>query len=201
LKIQNKRLKGEKMGNMTCSGVGVDYDAMDPFKRMAQLAGRETAKNINRLNNGEFCEVEMSRGESAYLIEAAKSFFAHAEEGLGTKNLVADVMHRLIGKTYYDQIAQDTVAMIVNDMITLGALPLSVAMHLAVGDSNWFKNEKRCQDLVEGWKKACMQARCVWGGGETPTLKEVVMLNTVVLAGSAMGIIKQKERIILADKI
>ena len=56
---------------MTYAGVGVDYDAMDPFKRMAQLAGRETAININRLNKGEFQEVEMSRGESAYLIEAA----------------------------------------------------------------------------------------------------------------------------------
>lgn len=41
-----------------------------------------------------------------------------------------DAMYRLTGKSYYDHIAQDTVAMIVNDMITLGALPLSVAMHL-----------------------------------------------------------------------
>ncbi len=121
---------------MTYSGVGVDYDAMDPFKRMAQLAARETAGNITRLNDGEFREFEASRGESAYLIEAAKSYLAHVEEGLGTKNLVADAMYQLTGKSYYDQIAQDCVAMIVNDMITVGALPLSVAMHLAVGVSS-----------------------------------------------------------------
>lgn len=186
---------------MTYAGVGVNYDAMDPFKRMAQLAGRETAGNIRRLNNGEFQEVEMSRGESAYLIEAAKSYFAHVEEGLGTKNLVADAMHRLTGKSYYDHIAQDTVAMIVNDMITLGALPLSVAMHLAVGDSNWFDDEKRCRDLVEGWKNACNLARCVWGGGETPTLKGVVVPEAVVLSGSAMGLVKPKDRLIIADNI
>ncbi len=183
---------------MTYSGVGVDYDAMDPFKRMAQLAGRETAHNIERLNGGEFRELEMSRGESAYLIEAAKNYFAHVEEGLGTKNLVADAMYTLTGKSYYDQIAQDTVAMIVNDLITLGALPLSVAMHLAVGTSDWFKDEQRCRDLVEGWKKACDMARCVWGGGETPTLKGVVVPEAVVLSGSAMGIIKPKERLITA---
>ena len=186
---------------MTYAGVGVNYDAMDPFKRMAQLAGRKTAANINRLNNGEFREVEMSRGESAYLIEAAKSYFAHVEEGLGTKNLVADAMYRLTGKSYYDHIAQDTVAMIVNDMITLGALPLSVAMHLAVGDSNWFDDEKRCRDLVEGWKNACNLARCVWGGGETPTLKGVVVPYAIVLSGSAMGLVKPKERLITADNI
>ncbi|MCP6719863.1 MAG: AIR synthase related protein [Patescibacteria group bacterium] len=186
---------------MTYVGVGVDYGAMDPFKRMAQLAGHETATNISRLNNGEFREVEMSRGESAYLIEAAKSYFAHVEEGLGTKNLVADAMYRLTGKSYYDHIAQDTVAMIVNDMVTLGALPLSVAMHLAVGDSDWFNDEKRCRDLVGGWKRACTLARCVWGGGETPTLKGVVMPGAVVLSGSAMGIVKPKERLITADSI
>jgi len=186
---------------MTYAGVGVNYDAMDPFKRMAQLAARETAQNIRRLNNGEFQEVEASRGESAYLIEAAKSYFAHVEEGLGTKNLVADAMYQLTGKSYYDHIAQDTVAMIVNDMITLGALPLSTAMHLAVGDSSWFDDEKRSGDLIEGWKKACNAARCTWGGGETPTLKGVIVPGTVVLSGSAMGLIKPKERLIRAEKI
>ena len=191
----------EQEQGMTYAGVGVNYDAMDPFKRMAQIAGRATAENIRRLNGGEFREVEMSRGESAYLIEAAKSYFAHVEEGLGTKNLVADAMYALTGKTYYDQIAQDTVAMIVNDMITLGALPLSVAMHLAVGTSDWFDDEKRCQDLVDGWQNACNLSRCVWGGGETPTLKGVVVPEAVVLSGSAMGLVKPKERLISTEKI
>lgn len=186
---------------MTYAGVGVNYDAMDPFKRMAQLAGRETAANIKRLNNGVFKEYELSRGESVYLIEAATNYFAHVEEGLGTKNLVADAMYDLTGKTYYNHIAQDAVAMIVNDMITLGALPLSVAMHLAVGDSGWFQDEQRCGDLVNGWKDACMLARCVWGGGETPTLKGVVVPGTVVLSGSAMGLVKPKERLINAENI
>ncbi len=184
---------------MTYAGVGVDYDVMDPFKRMAQLAGRETAGNISRLNDGEFRELEASRGESCYLIEAKNSYFAHVEEGLGTKNLVADEMYRLTGKTYYDHIAQDTVAMIVNDMVTSGALPLSVAMHLAVGESSWFQDERRCTDLVEGWKRACNLARCVWGGGETPTLKGVVVPGTVVLSGSAIGLVKPKARLIKGD--
>jgi phosphoribosylformylglycinamidine cyclo-ligase len=154
-----------------------------------------------RLNNGEFQEFEPSRGESAYLIQAAKSFFAHVEEGLGTKNLVADAMYLLTGRSYYGAIAQDTVAMIVNDMITVGALPLSVAMHLAVGDSSWFDDEKRCQDLVDGWERACGLARCVWGGGETPTPPDVVMPGAVVLSGSAMGIVKPKERLIQSSNI
>lgn len=184
---------------MTYAGTGVNYDAMDPFKRMAQLAARETAGNITRLNSGEFQEFEPSRGESAYLIETPDSYLAHVEEGLGTKNLVADTMYTLTGKSYYDQIAQCTVAMIVNDMVTLGALPLSVAMHLAVGTSDWFNNEKRASDLIAGWKKACNLARCTWGGGETPTLKGIVVPEAVVLSGSAIGIIKPKERLVTGN--
>ncbi len=181
---------------MTYKGSGVDYDAMDPFKVAAQKAARSTAINIERLNGGEFREFGPSRGESVYLIEAARSYFAHVEEGLGTKNLVADAMYALTGKSYYDHIAQDTVAMIVNDMATLGAMPLSVAMHLAVGDSGWFEDTKRSHDLVNGWKVACNLSGCAWGGGETPTLKGIINPETVVLSGSAMGIIKPKERLI-----
>jgi len=186
----------ENKKGMTYAGVGVNYAAMDPFKRMAQVAGRDTAINISRFG---FKEVEMSRGESAYLIETPDSFLAHVEEGLGTKNLVADAMYQLTGESYYDHVAQCTVAMIVNDMITLGALPLSVAMHLAVGISDWFNDEVRCRDLVNGWKNACNLARCVWGGGETPTLKGVVVPEAIVLSGSAMGIITPKERLITAN--
>ncbi len=131
---------------MTYKGTGVDYDAMDPFKRTAQLATRETAKNLDRFNTGEFEEFEASRGESAYLIEAAKSYLAHVEEGLGTKNLVADAMYKLTGKSYYDQIAQDCVAMIVNDMVTLGALPLSRAPASMPMGSPWLgRLPRRCQ--------------------------------------------------------
>jgi len=183
---------------LTYAGVGVDYEVMDPFKRLAQQAGRETATNILRLG---YSEVEMSRGESAYLMDVGDCYVAHVEEGLGTKNLVADAMYRLTGESYYDRIAQCTVAMIVNDMITLGALPLSVAMHLAVGASGWFNDEKRCEDLIHGWKKACDLTRCVWGGGETPTLKGVVDPDAVVLSGSAVGIVKPKSRLIDAANI
>ena len=186
---------------ITYAGVGVNYSAMDPFKRLAQRAGKKTAKNIDRLNSGEFREVAASRGESVYLIETKNSYLAHVEEGLGTKNLIADEMYRLTGKSYYQKIAQDAVAMIVNDMITLGALPLSVAMHLAVGDSKWFDDQARSRDLIAGWQAACNLARCVWGGGETPTLKDIIKPDAIVLSGSALGVINPKKRLIDAKNI
>lgn len=183
---------------MTYAGVGEDYDLLDPFKRRAQQAARETASHLARF---DFSEVTLSRGESVYLIETPECYLAHAEEGLGTKNLVADTMYRLTEKSYYDNIAQDTVATIVNDVITLGALPLSVAMHLAVSSSEWFHDQKWYSDLINGWKKACDLSRCAWGGGETPALKGVVGPNTVLLSGSAIGIIKPKSHLINYNNI
>lgn len=178
---------------ITYAETGVSYDAMDPFKLLAQKAAGETAANIDRFG---LHEVASSRGESAYLIEADGHYIAHVEEGLGTKNMVADAMHEIAGKHYYDKVAQDAVGAIVNDMITLGALPLSVAMHLAAGTSNWFLDEGRVKSLVEGWKQACNLSRCVWGGGETPTLKGVIHDETVAISGSAVGIIQPKSRYI-----
>jgi phosphoribosylformylglycinamidine cyclo-ligase len=179
--------------NLTYSSTGVNYDALDPFKRMAQEAATKTAPNIARLG---LTELSASRGESAYLIEGPDYYLAHVEEGLGTKNLVADAVHDITGKHYYDAIAQDAVAMIVNDMITLGALPVSVAMHLGVGDTKWFEDNDRVASLIAGWRLACDLSRCVWGGGETPGLGGIVIKDTAVIAGSSMGIIKPKERLI-----
>ena len=148
-----------------------DYGPLDRFKRTAQIAAAKTARNIKDFAGGEFQEAAWSRGESAYLIEAAKSFLGHVEEGLGTKNLVADAMYALTGKSFYDVVAQDTVAMIVNDAATLGIRPLSIDMHIAVGESSWFDDDERAQDLIAGWSHACGLARCAWGCGETPTLE------------------------------
>jgi phosphoribosylformylglycinamidine cyclo-ligase len=175
---------------------GVDYDTLDAFKRACQKAAASTRESLKAHN---IQETEASRGESAYLLETASEFYAHVEEGLGTKNLVADAMLELTGKSFYRNIGIDTVATITNDLITSGALPISVAMHAAVGDSNWFSQEQRAKDLVEGFAEGCRQSNAVWGGGETPTLQGMVTPSTIILAGSAFGRISPKTKQIRGD--
>lgn len=177
-----------KKNQMTYAGTGVNYEDMDPFKIACQIRAFQTAKNAERFG---FTSQEWTRGESAFMVGfnlGGKQYFSHVEEGLGTKNLVADAMMKITGKSYYDQVAQCAIAMIVNDMITLGCLPVTIAMHLAVGSSDWFKNEKRVKDLVEGWGNACDLAGAIWSGGETPTLKDIIYPEASLLSGSAIGI-------------
>ena len=168
---------------------GVSYDQLDAFKRACLQAARTTS---GLLTDHGYSEPANTRGESCYLMEADDHFLGHVEEGLGTKNLVADAVYAQSGKTFYSEIAIDTVATIVNDLVTCGALPTCVAMHAAVGDSDWFSDSKRMQALVDGWAEGCRQAGAVWGGGETPTLKTIVNPEAIVLAGSAVGRISPK---------
>jgi len=182
--------------SLTYESAGVNYDRLDAFKRACQQAARTT---IGALTAHGYREPETTRGESAYLIEADDEYLAHVEEGLGTKNLVADAMARLTGKCFYHAIGVDTVATMVNDLITCGALPISIAMHAAVGDSDWFADEHRAGELARGFADACKASGAVWGGGETPTLKGIVQPEAIVLAGSAVGKITPKDNRIIGD--
>ena len=177
---------------------GVDYSKMDPIKILAQKTAKNTGKNL-----GSFGHQEMpaSRGESAYVWEEDDAFRSLVIEGLGTKNLVADAVRKYTGKTHYDTIAQDTIAMIVNDLIVVGAMPQVVNAYFAVGDSNWLADEERARDLITGWAKACDDIGATWGGGETPTLKGIIDPKAIDLGGSAVGIIKPKSNLVLGDKL
>jgi phosphoribosylformylglycinamidine cyclo-ligase len=180
------------------SSTGVDYSVMDPLKRLAQQMGKQTSKNL--LNFGAEA-VEESRGESAFVWEEDGVYRAFVIEGLGTKSLVADEIIKITGKNHYESIAQDTVAMIVNDIITVGAIPQIINAYFASGGPDWFADTKRTDALVAGWAKACQLAGVTWGGGETPGLKGIINPNTIDLAGACIGIIKPRDRLTLGDKL
>lgn len=182
--------------SLTYDSAGVKYDALDAFKRACQ---RAAATTTGALASHGLSEPASIRGESAYLIEADDYYLAHVEEGLGTKNLIADAMLKLSGESFYRNVGIDTVATIVNDLITVGAVPISVAMHAAVGDTAWFDDDRRADELAAGFAEGCRQANAVWGGGETPALKGIVEPSTIVLAGSAIGRIQPKSNRIAGD--
>lgn len=170
------------------------YCDLDHFKELAKAEAAKT--NSNAAARG-FDALAETRGESAFAYAMPgdpNKLLATVVEGLGTKNLVADAMYDLTGKSYDDAVAQDTVAMIVNDLITIGALPMSVSMHVSTGDSSWFTNKARIENLVKGWKGACDMAGATWAGGETPALKGIVSPDTIELSGSAVGIVNDKAK-------
>jgi phosphoribosylformylglycinamidine cyclo-ligase len=183
---------------LTYAEVGVDYDQLDPAKIMAQKAAAATAGQLERFG---VHEVAASRGESAYVWEEPDRYRAFVVEGLGTKSLVGDATRPFSGRSHYDQLAQDTVAMIVNDVIVVGAAPQVVNAYWAVADGAWFEDRERAADLVRGWAAACEAAGATWGGGETPALKGVIQPGTIDLGGACVGVVEPKERLVLGDRL
>ncbi len=183
---------------LTYDQAGVKYDQVDPIKLLAQQSAKATAANLSARG---FNEVLASRGESAYVLDIGHSYLASIVECLGTKVLVADAVYRETGKSFYAAIAQDTIAMAVNDLITVGATPLVVQAYWAAGGSDWFNDRKRAEDLIAGWKAACDVCGVSWGGGETPALAGVVEEGTIDLGASCVGLVQPKSRLSLGDDL
>lgn len=181
---------------LSYKAAGVNYDVLDAFKRACQKAAAGTVGNL--APHG-FSEPAAIRGESAYLIEGPDAFYAHVEEALGTKVLVADAMYAQTRRSYYRHVAIDDVATIANDLCACGALPVTVAMYAAVGDNDYFTDEVRARDLAEGFAEGCRLSGAAWSGGETQTLKGMVTPGTVILGGSAFGRIAPKSLRIQGD--
>lgn len=179
------------------AAAGVDYGAMDPGKVRAQRAAAATARWLSARGASE---LEDSRGESAYVIELPDRYLSMVTEALGTKNLVADAVRGITGRTFYDHIARDTVATILNDLCSVGGSPLAITAYWGAGSSAWFEDAARMADLTDGWAAACNEARCAWGGGETQALSGMIEPSTLVLGGSAIGSVA-KEQLLIGAKL
>lgn len=177
---------------------GVDYGSLDALKRFAQSQATETGANLPL----GVSVVEASRGESAFVMDIGPYYLAMVPEGLGTKNLVADAMNSLGQSTYYRGIAKDTVAMIVNDLLTVGGRPIAINAHWSFGSSEFLrKHPQKGLDIASGWAEACREAGAAYGAGETPTLVGIVYPEVVELSGSGIGIIEPKSRLTLGDRL
>ncbi|MEO8922658.1 MAG: AIR synthase-related protein [Caldimonas sp.] len=183
---------------LSYGGSGVDYGVIDPLKVAAQRAAASTAQHLDAHG---FSEVEASRGESAYVVDVGPFYLASIIECLGSKSLVADAMEKLTGKSWYAAIAQDTIAMAVNDLITVGATPLVVQAYWGTGGSEWFADTVRSAALLDGWKRACDHCGIAWGGGETPALAGIVEAGRIDLAASCTGIVSPKNRLSIGDRL
>ncbi|OGH39104.1 MAG: hypothetical protein A2905_06435 [Candidatus Levybacteria bacterium RIFCSPLOWO2_01_FULL_36_10] len=186
------------MKRITYSQVGDNYNTKDPIKKLVQKAASGISANLKKHG---FLEIPDSRGESAYVWHQGNILMASVIEGLGTKNLIADETRKITGKTYYDVVGHDTVATIINDLCTSGAKPLVIHAYWAIEDNDWLQDQTRIKDLINGWKKACDLSGAAWGGGETATMKQIVVANTSEFAGSAVGIIINKKRLVTDKKL
>jgi phosphoribosylformylglycinamidine cyclo-ligase len=114
-------------------------------------------------------------GYFANVIEMDGVCLALCTDGVGSKTIIADRMRK------YDTIGIDCVAMNVNDMICVGAKPLSFLDYIAIDHADAAMLDAVAVGLCEGARMAGVSI----SGGETAQLKDIV--TGFDLVGMAVG--------------
>jgi phosphoribosylformylglycinamidine cyclo-ligase len=188
----------EQHGTTDYRDAGVDYEALDAGKRSAIAKALSTSP---LLLAGGGRALDASRGEPAFVFELDGRTLAFVVEGLGTKSIIARQVLEQQGIDRFDAVAYDTVAAILNDLCCVGALPLVVNAYFATGSSDWYREPGRAESLLEGWRRACVDAGCTWGGGESPSLSGLVAEGDIELAGAAVGAVPAGRQAILGEQL
>jgi phosphoribosylformylglycinamidine cyclo-ligase len=185
-------------GPATYRAAGVDYATLDAGKREA-IARALATSPLLAARGGK--ALDASRGEPAFVFELAGQTLAFVLEGLGTKSIIARHVHERLGINRFADVAYDTVAAILNDLCCVGALPLVVNAYFATGASHWYRQSERASALLEGWQRACADAGCAWGGGESPSLSGLVHEEDIELAGAAVGAVPAGREALLGEQL
>ena len=158
----------------TYSEAGVDIDASEKATEalIAQI------KNVGRKGDGE--AIKLDNG-FAGLVKLGDGALAICTDGVGSKLLLAEEMDSI------DTVGIDCVAMNVNDLICVGAEPLSFVDYVALDKPD----EELMAKIGKGLAEGCRQANCTLSGGETAILPELV--HGFDIAGTSVGYVKQDE--------
>ena len=96
-------------------------------------------------------------------------------DGVGTKVVIAELMDR------YDTIGIDCVAMNVNDLICVGARPVSMVDYIGCS----FTDKRIFSEIGKGLAEGARQGEISISGGEISQIKEII--NGVDLIGACIG--------------
>ena len=132
--------------------------------------------------------VKLDIGYFANVIEFCGQGLAICTDGAGSKAIIADMMKK------YDTIGIDCVAMNVNDLICVGARPVSMVDYIAVQHAD----ATMLADLSVGLSEGAKQANISIPGGEIAQLKDIISGFDIV--GMAVGHV-QLDKIIVGQDI
>jgi len=108
---------------------------------------------------------------------------ATSTDGVGTKIAIARAADR------HDTVGIDLVAMVIDDLVVVGAEPLFMTDYIATGKVV----PERIADIVAGITEGCVLAGCALVGGETAEHPGVMAPDDYDLSGAGVGIVEADE--------
>jgi len=168
---------------ITYKKVGVD---ITKIKKSHAAIGRiiSSTHNIQKL-----AKTAHGFGHYAGLVQipGGKLLATHTD-GVGTKILIANMLKK------YDTIGIDCIAMNVNDIICIGATPISFVDYIAANKNN----QKIFKKVVQGLAKGAKKSQVPIVGGETAIMPDLFSGKGFMmdLAGTVVGILSKKEMVL-----
>jgi phosphoribosylformylglycinamidine cyclo-ligase len=104
---------------------------------------------------------------------------ASSTDGVGTKLAIAQALDR------HDTIGIDLVAMVVDDLVVVGAEPLFLTDYIATGKVV----PDKIAAIVSGIAEGCVQAGCALVGGETAEHPGVMRPDEYDVSGTGVGVV------------
>ena len=161
-----------KPGDHLYKTAGVDTDATQSGLRRIVERIKETWPAPGGLG-----AVKLDIGYFANVIDIGGVGLAISTDGVGSKSIIAQMMRR------YDTIGIDCVAMNVNDVLCVGARPVSMVDYIGVEESDAEMLGAIAIGLAVGAKEAGVSI----SGGEISPLKDV--MRGFDLVGTAVGLV------------
>ncbi len=127
-------------------------------------------------------------GHFAALVRLGDKAIAMSTDGVGSKILVSKMMNK------YDTVGIDCIAMVVNDILCVGAEPIALVDYLAVENPD----PERAGEIADGLVKGAEESNISIIGGETASLPEII--EDFDLAGTGIGLV-DTDKIITGEDI
>jgi len=109
-----------------------------------------------------------------------KPVLASSTDGVGTKIVIAQAVGR------HDTIGIDLVAMVVDDLVVVGAEPLFMSDYIATGKVD----PEKIASIVSGIAEGCVRAGCALVGGETAEHPGVMPDEDYDVSGTGVGVVE-----------
>jgi phosphoribosylformylglycinamidine cyclo-ligase len=167
-------LRGDTVSSSSYAAAGVDIAAGDRAVELMKAAVKRTTRPEVIGGLGGFAglfNLDLSRYPQPVL--------ASSTDGVGTKLAIAQALDR------HDTIGIDLVAMVVDDLVVVGAEPLFLSDYIATGKVV----PEKMAAIVSGIAEGCVQAGCALIGGETAEHPGVMRPDEYDVSGTGIGVV------------
>ena len=175
------------MGKINYKSAGVDIDAGNDAVELIKSSIKSTFSANVLTGIGSFGSLYDLK---PILNEYDNPVMVQSIDGVGTKTIIAKKMNK------YDTIGIDLLSAASNDIIVMGAKPITFLDYIA----NDKLNPKIIETIVSGMAGACRENGVSLVGGETAEMPDVYLVGEHDLVGIVTGIV-EKDKIIDGSKI